>query len=148
MFFTWPLLQVILVASEIVSSDAKHIYLFTYLANTIPQFFIILAIGTYFCSHVEYILSACVQSPAGVIISLVCWVGLSVSFHLFPFSCSSDVSFAFQDPEQPVSMRLTVSALSHLMRSLWPQVSMVYLLCSQTTVFTILASCAVATVLP
>lgn len=53
-----------------MSLDGKHIYLFTYLANTIPQFFTILAIGTYFCSHVEYVLSACVQSPAAGIILL------------------------------------------------------------------------------
>lgn len=31
-----------------------------------------------------------------MIISLVCCVGHSVPFHLFPFSCSSDVSSAFQ----------------------------------------------------
>lgn len=47
-------------------------------ANTIPQFFIVLAIGTYFCTHVEYVLSSCVQSPAADIISLVCRIGLSV----------------------------------------------------------------------
>lgn len=51
---------------------------------------------TYFCSNVKHILSACVQSPAVMIISLVCCVGHSVPFHLFPFSCSSDVSAAFQ----------------------------------------------------
>lgn len=31
-----------------------------------------------------------------MIISLVCCVGHSVPFHLFPFSCSSDVSSALQ----------------------------------------------------
>lgn len=101
----------ILVASEIMLLDAKHIYLFTYLANTVPQFLIILVIGPCFCSH---ILSACVQSPAATIISQACWIGHSVPFHLLPFSCLSDVSFAFQDPVWPVSKWLTVSALSHL----------------------------------
>lgn len=45
----------------------------------------------------------CVQSPAADIISLVCWIDLSMSFHLFPFSSSSDAFFAFQDPVWPVS---------------------------------------------
>lgn len=58
----------ILIASEIMLLDAKHIYLFTYLANTVPQFLIILVIGT-FCLHAfRVLLQRSFPKPVGLAI--------------------------------------------------------------------------------
>lgn len=97
-----PYAHPIFIASEITLMGARKIYLFTYLKPT-PQFFI-LATGTQFCSHIEYVLSVAFTVLLQWLLLQLAGVLTLVTFHLFPFACSSDVFFAFQDLLYLVSM--------------------------------------------
>lgn len=101
--------SLILVASQIILLDARHMLIYLPSKGCSPTFCRLFGHWNSLLWSCWCVLSVGVQSAAATAVSLV---DLSVSFHLFPFSCSSDVSFAVQDSVWPVPTRLTASALS------------------------------------